>query len=115
METFKFICIECPIGCNLTVNKNGEELEVLGNTCKRGEMYAKLEVTSPKRVITTTMRTVDGKIVAVKTDKPVSFTKMFEYVDKIKSVKAVREAKIGDILIENIEEGANVIATSNPY
>ncbi len=113
METVKFICIECPIGCNLTVEKNGEELTVLGNTCKRGEMYAKLEVTSPKRVITTTIGTVGGKIVAVKTDKPVSKTKMFEYVEKIKRTKAKSGVKIGDIIIENIEEGANVIATSN--
>ena len=115
MENFKFICIECPIGCNLTVEKNGEELTVSGNTCKRGEMYAKLEVTSPKRVITTVMRTEDEKIIAVKTDKPVLKTKMFEYVDKIKSARAKSGAKIGDVLIENIEEGANVIATSNPY
>ncbi len=115
METVKIVCIECPIGCNLTVTKNGEEISVTGNTCKRGEMYAKAEVTCPKRVITTTMRTVDGKILAVKTTNPVKKDDVFKLVDKIKNERAPKGAQIGDVLIKNLEEGSDVIATSNPY
>ncbi len=115
METIKIVCIECPIGCNLTVTKNGDEIKVEGNTCKRGEMYATAEVTCPKRVITTTMRTEDGKILAVKTTNPVKKADMFELVEKIKSARAPKGCKIGDILINDIEDGSNVIATSNPY
>ena len=111
----KIICIECPIGCNITVVKDNDNITISGNNCKRGEMYAKLEVTCPKRVITTTMKTLDGKIVAVKTDKPVRKDQMFSIVETIKNSKAFIGSKIGDVLIKNIEDDANVIATSNPY
>ena len=41
METKSFICINCPLGCPLTVTvENGEVKSVTGNTCKRGELYA---------------------------------------------------------------------------
>ncbi len=111
----KIICIECPIGCNISVLQDGDNITVTGNTCKRGEAYAKAEVTCPKRVITTTMKTLDGKIVAVKTDKPVKKDEMFSIVDTIKKTRGFANCKIGDVLIENIEGDANVIATSNPY
>ena len=41
METKSFICINCPLGCPLTVTvENGEVKNVTGNTCKRGELIA---------------------------------------------------------------------------
>ena len=33
----ELICIVCPVGCHLTINKNEEGFKVEGNTCKRGE------------------------------------------------------------------------------
>ena len=33
----EFICIECPKGCRLTVD---DDLNVTGNTCNRGKVYA---------------------------------------------------------------------------
>lgn len=115
MATFQFICIECPIGCDLIAEQIGADISVTGNGCKRGELYAKNEIVSPKRIITTTMRTEDGKIVAVKTDNPVNCKDIFTYINMIKSVKACKDCKIGDILISNIDVNVNVVATSNPY
>ena len=36
----EIICIVCPNGCTLNVEKNGEEITVTGNKCKRGEEFA---------------------------------------------------------------------------
>ena len=47
METRELICIGCPLGCPLTVRLDGEQLEISGNTCKRGEDYARKEVQNP--------------------------------------------------------------------
>ena len=48
MEERKLTCIGCPMGCPLTVVMNGEEVvSVTGNTCKRGDVYARKEVTNP--------------------------------------------------------------------
>ena len=48
MERKELICIGCPMGCPVTVEMNGENVvSVTGNTCPRGERYARKEVTDP--------------------------------------------------------------------
>ena len=38
MEEKLITCINCPMGCRMTVTmENGEVVKVSGNTCKRGE------------------------------------------------------------------------------
>ena len=60
MEKRDLICINCPLGCMLTVEMDGKEVvSVSGNTCPRGEAYAKKEVTNPTRIVTSTVK---GKI-----------------------------------------------------
>ena len=42
MEEKNLICIGCPMGCPLIVTMEaGEVISVTGNTCKRGDVYAK--------------------------------------------------------------------------
>ncbi len=51
------ICITCPMGCHLEIERLSEtEISVTGNRCARGESYAREEILSPKRVVTTTCR-----------------------------------------------------------
>ena len=46
MEEKNLICINCPLGCPLTVTLEGGEVKtVSGNTCPRGEAYARKELT----------------------------------------------------------------------
>ena len=45
MEVRELTCIGCPLGCQLTVTMGNGEIKVEGNTCPRGEAYAKKEVT----------------------------------------------------------------------
>ena len=57
MEKRELICIGCPMGCPMTVElDNGEVVSVKGNTCKRGDIYARKEVTNPTRIVTSTVR-----------------------------------------------------------
>ena len=49
MEVRELICIGCPLGCPLTVKMDGDQIEVTGNTCKRGDDYARKEVLSPNQ------------------------------------------------------------------
>ena len=50
MEKRELICIGCPMGCPLTVElENGEIKTITGYTCKKGETYARKEVTNPTR------------------------------------------------------------------
>ena len=74
MEERKLTCIGCPMGCPLTVVMNGKEVVgVTGNTCKRGDVYARKEVTNPTRIVTSTVRVSGGSIdmVSVKTKEDI--------------------------------------------
>ncbi|HHW48234.1 MAG TPA: DUF1667 domain-containing protein [Clostridiaceae bacterium] len=108
-------CIICPIGCNIEVEiKKGEIVSIKGYSCKRGEEYAKSECKNPLRTITTTVFTIDGKVLPVKTDKPVPKEKLFDCMKAIKSTKVSLPIEIGKVIIENIEgTGSNVISTNN--
>jgi CxxC motif-containing protein len=51
----ELICITCPIGCHLSVEKDREgRFAVTGNRCSRGEVYAREELLSPRRVVSAT-------------------------------------------------------------
>ena len=114
MKTVNLTCVECPMGCDLEVTVDGSNvIEVKGNTCPRGLMYAKNEVVCPMRVLTTTVKTEDGRLVSVKTDKPVKKADMFTIMAKINKVVAKTPVAIGDVLVEDIADGANLVATDN--
>ena len=68
MAIRELTCISCPLGCPLKVetDENGAVLQVTGNTCKRGEVYGKKEVTAPERTVTSTVAVVDLMTVAKK-------------------------------------------------
>ena len=114
MKKLNLTCVECPMGCALEVEMEGDKvLSVTGNTCPRGKMYAQNEVVCPMRVLTTTVKTENGKMLSVKTDKPVKKSAMFDLMKVINNVVAKTPAHIGDILIENVSDGANLVATDD--
>ncbi len=108
-------CIVCPMGCQLKVEIEGSEvISVEGNTCKRGDAYAKAECINPVRVITTTVGAKNGVIVPVKTDKAVPKDLIFDCMEIINSLHpALDECAVGKIICENIlNTGANVVVTA---
>lgn len=108
-------CIECPIGCTITVKKDGDKLEISGNGCPRGKLYAENEVKCPVRVLTTTVKTVFGKPLPVKTEAPVKKALLFDLVKKANGITVDKKLKAGDIVCENFSEGINLIATDDVY
>ena len=117
MKTVNLICIGCPLGCPLTVEMEGNEVKsVSGNTCPRGDAYAKKELTNPTRIVTSTVRVSGGKLamVSVKTQSDIPKDKIFDCVKALKDVELIAPVKIGDIVVENVAgTGVNVIATKN--
>ena len=108
----ELICIVCPKGCHLKVDKELEQVE--GNTCRRGEIYGLNEVKNPTRVVTSTVK-VDGcndRVIPVKTEDPIPKGMIFDVMKEINSVSAKTPVKIGDIVITDIlGTGVNVVAT----
>ena len=115
MSERELICISCPMGCRLTVKLEGNEvISVTGNTCPRGEEYARKECTNPERILTSTVK-INGavhRVLPVITDREIPLGKLFEAMEAIRKVEVDAPVKEGDILIEDIlGTGANVIAS----
>ncbi len=115
-ETRELVCINCPMGCRLSVTfQDGIVEKVEGNACARGAQYGKDECTSPKRVLTTLAK-VKGTFVplSVKTERAIPKELIFDAVDAIKKVSVSKPVSIGDVILENIcNTGINVVATMN--
>lgn len=117
MEKRDLICIGCPMGCNITVSlESGAVMKVEGNTCPKGDAYARKEVTNPTRIVTTTVEVIGGKraFVSVKTKDDIPKDKIFECMKEIKHVQIQAPIHIGDVIIENIAgTGVPLVATKN--
>ncbi len=114
METKEMICIGCPLGCNLTVTIDNNDIKVSGNTCPNGERYAKNEITNPVRIVTSTINVINGDRVSCKTKEAISKSKIFDCMEAIRKAKVSAPIKIGDVLIKNVANtGVDVIATKN--
>lgn len=117
MEKRNLTCINCPMGCALTVEmENNTVISVSGNTCKRGDTYARKEVTDPTRIVTSTVRVTGGEadMVSVKTKADIPKGKIFDCVKALKDIEIQAPVRIGDVVVSNVADtGIDVVATKN--
>ena len=120
MEIRELTCIGCPVGCQLTVEmENGAVLSVTGNSCKIGDNYARKEVVSPRRIVTSTVAVLDasksprGRI-SVKTASDVPKEKIIDVMREIHHASVHAPVHIGDVVIADVAgTGISVIATKD--
>lgn len=116
MRDQKLTCIGCPLGCSISVSlsDNVEVSEITGNTCKKGEEYARKEVTNPSRVVTSIVKINNGDVnmVSVKTAEDIPKGKIFDCMEALKKVTVTAPVQIGEVIIKNVcGTGVDVIAT----
>lgn len=111
----EMICINCPLGCMLTVKKNADgTVLVTGNTCPKGEEYGRVEMTSPKRVVTSTVRILGKKdnVLSVKTKEAIPKEKIQECIRAVKELEVVLPVRMGDVILADVAgTGVDVVAT----
>ncbi len=111
-EKRNLTCVECPIGCSIEVEvENGIAVSVKGNSCPRGKLYAENEVVCPKRVLTSTVRAKSGEMIPVKTSAPVKRSELLNIMKVINAVHPALPLKIGDILVKDISDGADLVVS----
>ena len=112
------VCVACPMGCGLNVEiaDNGEIISVSGNTCKRGDAYARTECTNPVRSLATTIK-VDGgiyNVVPCKSAGALPKEMIMDCMKVINNVSTCAPVKLGDILVKNIlDTGIDIVATNH--
>lgn len=116
MNQTELTCIGCPMGCAVTVKMDdaGQVIGITGNTCKRGEDYAKKEVTDPTRIVTSTVKVEGGtaEMVSVKTKSDIPKEKIFDCVEGLKGICVKAPVHIGDVIVSDIAgSGVDIVAT----
>jgi CxxC motif-containing protein len=119
----ELVCIVCPVGCSLLVDEGPvaadglPAINVSGNRCPRGAVYAQEEVRSPKRVVTATCAIKGTKDntphrVPVKTAVPCPKEKIPALLADIYATSVALPLKAGDTVIADWGGiGIDVVAT----
>ncbi len=116
MDEMELTCICCPIGCGLRATlEAGQVVRVTGNTCPRGEAYARREAVSPMRTVTSSVAVEGGvrPVVPVKTVPDVPKDRIFPVMDAIRDLTVPAPVRAGDVLLRDVAgTGADVVATA---
>jgi len=121
-QSRKITCINCPIGCRISADienypaSHDMQFIFSGNKCNKGIEFAKAELTSPVRSLTTTVKTAFHKkpVLPVKTSGEVPKEKIMEIIGKLSGIIITKRIGIGEIVYKNIcGTDCDIIATSN--
>ena len=110
----ELVCIVCPKGCHMTV-ENGV---VSGNTCKKGEAFAKAEATCPMRTFCSTVATEFDSmpVLPVRTDGEIPKSKIGELMKLVNGIRVTEKLHRGDIVAASVVgTDVNLIATATIY
>ena len=116
MEQQVITCINCPVGCRMTVTLDkGVVTSVEGNTCKRGEKYAQQECIAPQRIVTAVIPVAGSTLpVSVKTRTPIPKKTIHQCMTELAQVQLTLPIHLGDVVLSNVcGTGVDVIATRN--
>lgn len=111
----KIICINCPKGCALEVEKKGAEVVVTGHSCPRGESYGRAELVNPTRMVTGLVKVAGmRKPLPVKTRTAIPKVKINDVLFALHQTTVQLPVSIGDVIIPDVAStGVDVVATAN--
>lgn len=109
-------CINCPMGCRVTVRfEDGEIVSVEGQTCKRGETYARQECVEPRRMVTAVLPVEGGETPAsVRTVAPIPKALIPDVMRELSSLSLRAPISLGEVVVSDVcKTGVDVIATAD--
>lgn len=102
------------MGCEMTVTiDDGIVINVEGNSCLRGKKYAEVEVTAPKRMLTSTVKVKDGilPLLPVVSEEPLPKEKVLACAKELRKITVEAPVAAGEVICGNILGlGVNVLA-----
>lgn len=90
-----------------------DAFRVSGNVCKRGDVYARKELTAPMRTLTCTVAVTGGKqpLVSAKTAGEVPKEMLLDCMQAVKRLTVKAPVHTGDILVKDfLHTGINLVA-----
>lgn len=111
IETLQFNCTTCPSECLLTVEIERESdgsvaavRSVTGNSCPRGDKFARQELSCPMRVLTTTVAVSGGDeaLLPVRTAEAIPLELHAQAMALIRGLVVNAPIHMGDIILPNL-------------
>lgn len=114
-EKRHFVCVICPIGCEVDViHDGGEIISMEGNKCKKSEEFVRQELIEPMRVLTTTVRIQGARwpVIPVRTDKSVPKRLFLRIMRQLRRIELQAPVNMLDAVVKDVAgTGASIIAT----
>jgi CxxC motif-containing protein len=115
VEKKHFVCVVCPIGCEIDVVHDGSRIiSTEGNKCEKSEEFVSQELIEPMRILTTTVRIEGAKwpVIPVRTDKSVPKRLFPRIMKQLRRIKLQAPVSMLDVVVKDtLQTGANIIAT----
>ena len=121
IETLRFNCTTRPSECLLTVEVErdadgavAEVHSVIGNSCPRGDTFARQELTCPMRVLTTTVAVSGGDetLLPVRTAEAIPLELHAQAMDLIRDLVVKAPIRMSDVVLPNLlDTGTDLIAS----
>jgi len=112
---YAYLCIGCPLGCRLELDvDDAGAFEVRGNSCKKGEEFARQEHIDPRRTVTTTVACSGGRWprLPVRTTTTVPRDRVAEVCRALQTITVHAPVAMGDVVAADVcGTGADVVAT----
>ena len=96
----KLICIKCPLGCPIHVERSEKTILLSGNKCKIGESYAIKEIRNPMRILTTTVFIKGGTrcLLPVRSEEDIPKHLIRKCIKELSSITIKAPIKCNDII-----------------
>ena len=115
VEKRHFVCVVCPIGCEITVvHDGGKIISMEGNKCEKSKEFVSQELIEPMRILTTTVR-IEGarwSVIPVRSDKAVPKRLFPRIMKQLRRIRLQAPVNMLDVVVKCVlDTGANIIAT----
>ena len=115
VEKRHFVCVVCPIGCEIDVVHDGEKIVSMeGNKCEKSVEFVSQELIEPMRILTTTVRIEGARwvVMPVRSDKAVPKRLFPRIMKQLRRIRLRAPVSMLDVVVkDSIGTGANIIAT----
>ncbi len=115
IEKRHLTCIGCPLGCPLELSiRDGQLCAISGNSCPRGEEYARQEFSDPRRTLCTTVSCPTGlwPRLPVKSTAALPKAEIRTAARVLHGIQVEAPVRLGQIILENVADtGIDVVAT----
>lgn len=110
-----FVCVVCPIGCEIDVVHDGSKIiSMEGDKCQKSAEFVTQELIEPMRILTTTVRIKGARlpVIPVRTDRPVPKRLFPRIMKQLRRIELQAPVSMLDVVAADIlHTGANIIAT----